>query len=85
MNEVWEVINRHHDLMVKTGYFQAKRMEQNTAWMNEIIDYYLKYDFLHDPQVSGQLDFTNHQVESGKLPAITAAKKLLGLYREREK
>ncbi len=78
---IWEVINRHHDLMVKTGYFQAKRMEQNIAWMNEIIEYYLKYDFLHNPAVSEKLDFTQHQVESGKLPAITAAKTLLGLYR----
>ena len=49
--------------------------------MNEIIDYYLKYDFLHAPAVSEVLDFTQHQVESGKLPAITAAKRLLERFR----
>ena len=82
LDAVWDVIVRHHELMVKSGYFQAKRMEQNIAWMNEIIDYYLKYDFLHAGAVAQTLDFTQHQVESGKLPAITAAKRLLDLYRK---
>ena len=81
LDAVWDVIVRHHELMCQTGYFQAKRMEQNIAWMNEIIDYYLKYDFLHAPAVSEVLDFTQHQVESGKLPAITAAKRLLERFR----
>ena len=84
LEAIWDVIDRHHKLMVKTGYFQAKRMEQNIAWMNEIIDYYLKYDFLHDEKVAASMDFTHHQVESGKLPAITAAKTLLELYRSKK-
>ncbi|MBQ1968054.1 MAG: methylmalonyl Co-A mutase-associated GTPase MeaB [Flavobacteriales bacterium] len=84
LEAIWDVIVRHHELVKKTGHFDAKRMEQNIAWMNEIIDYYLKYDFLHDTEVEGAMDFTSHQVESGKLPAITAAKKLLSLYRKKE-
>jgi LAO/AO transport system kinase len=84
ISEIWEMICAHETLLKQNGNFFSNRQLQNRQWMYEVIDYHLRSQFYHHNAVSNTLPFMEEQVESGKLPAIAAARKLLKAFREKE-
>lgn len=84
LEKIWEVIGEHSDLMKEKGLFDSNRQQQNLNWMHETISAYLEYSFYNNAAVKDKIGFSAGQVEAGKVPAISAAKELLKLYRSNE-
>ncbi|MGH8857492.1 MAG: methylmalonyl Co-A mutase-associated GTPase MeaB [Polaromonas sp.] len=73
----WAAVMQFKSLQIANGKLAARRQHQSLAWMWERIDAGLKQAFRHDPAVSALLPTLVAQVESGRLPASTAARNLL--------
>ena len=73
----WAVVTQFRNLQTANGKLAARRQHQALSWMWERIDAGLKQAFRHDPAVSALLPSLVAQVESGQLPASTAARNLL--------
>ena len=76
----WAEVSRFRRLQTGNGRLAAQRQQQARAWMWERIDAGLKQRFRAHPQVRGQLDGITQQVLAGRLPASTAARRLLDLF-----
>lgn len=81
LKEVWELICEHERLLKANGFFLSHRQLQNRQWMYEVIDHHLRAQFYTHSAVSSTLPFMEEQVESGQLPALAAAHRLLKLFR----
>ncbi|HEY1112273.1 MAG TPA: methylmalonyl Co-A mutase-associated GTPase MeaB [Chitinophagaceae bacterium] len=84
IQEIWAMICEHQLMLKNNGLFFSNRQLQARQWMYEVIDYHLRAQFFSHGAVSKSLLFMEEQVESGKLPAIAAARKLLNAFREKE-
>lgn len=80
IKEIWDLILEFAEKMKGKGYFQSNRQLQNISWMKETIAWYLQADFYKHTSVRDVLQLKMKQVETGKIPAITAAKELLELF-----
>ena len=79
----WAAVTQFRSLQTANGKLAARRQHQALSWMWERIDAGLKQAFRHDPAVSALLPALVAQVESGRLPASTAARNLLAAQSER--
>jgi LAO/AO transport system kinase len=66
------------------GRLQERRRHQALAWMWERIDVGLKQAFRQDKAVRRQLPDVIDQVEQARLPASTAARRLLAAFQAQE-
>jgi LAO/AO transport system kinase len=73
----WAAVMQFRKLQTANGKLAARRKHQSLSWMWERIDAGLKQAFRQDPAVSALLPALVAQVESGRLPASTAARNLL--------
>lgn len=73
----WAAVTQFKNLQTANGRLAARRQHQSLSWMWERIDAGLKQAFRHDPAVSAMLPTLMAQVESGRIPASTAARNLL--------
>ncbi len=73
----WAAVTQFKNLQTANGRLAARRQHQSLSWMWERIDAGLKQAFRHDPAVSALLPLLAAQVESGQIPASTAARNLL--------
>jgi LAO/AO transport system kinase len=73
----WTAVTQFRDLHTANGKLAARRRHQALSWMWERIDAGLKQAFRQDPAVSALLPTLIAQVESGQLPASTAARNML--------
>ena len=76
----WEAVTQFKTLQTANGRLVSRRQHQALAWMWERIDAGLKHAFRHDPAVSALLPAMTTEVESGRLPASTAARNLLSTH-----
>jgi LAO/AO transport system kinase len=82
IQEIWELICEHERIMKEKGIFKSNRQEQNLQWMHDTINNHLRNDFYNNEQVRSAITYLEQLVETEKMPAIIAAKKLLDLYRK---
>lgn len=80
IREIWQLIEGYEKEMKLKGYFESNRQQQNLQWMYDVISYNLRNNFYTHPEVKRHLATFEEQVETGKVPAILAAKKLLRLF-----
>jgi LAO/AO transport system kinase len=73
----WNAVTEFRTLQSANGRLAERRRQQALTWMWERIDAGLKQAFRHDPAVSALLPELVARVESGLLPASTAARNLL--------
>ncbi len=73
----WAAVTQFKNIQTANGQLAARRQHQSLSWMWERIDAGLKQAFRHDPAVSAMLPSVMAQVESGRIPASTAARNLL--------
>ena len=76
----WQAVSDYRRLQVANGLLAARRQRQARAWMWERIDAGLKQRFRAHPKVRAALDETSRDVLAGRLPASTAARRLLELF-----
>ncbi|MGA8784049.1 MAG: methylmalonyl Co-A mutase-associated GTPase MeaB [Polaromonas sp.] len=79
----WAAVMQYKNLQTTNGRLAARRQHQALSWMWERVDTGLKQAFRQDPAVSALLPTLLAQVESGRLPASTAARNLLATHAQR--
>jgi len=81
LDRFWEAVTNFRDTRTQSGSLAARRQHQALAWMWERIDAGLKNDFREQPAVRELLPELTKEVEAGRVPASTAARRLLGAWR----
>jgi LAO/AO transport system kinase len=80
IQEIWDLICEHERIMKEKGFFKSNRQEQNLHWMHDTISDHLRNEFYNHDQVRKSITYLEELVETEKMPAIVAAKKLLDLF-----
>ena len=78
----WAAVSEFKTLQTANGKFALRREKQALAWMWERIEAGLKQSFRAQPRVKELLPSLSQQVSQGQVAASTAARQLLGAYRE---
>lgn len=78
--ETWQLINEFEIRSKDNEWFGANRQIQNRQWMHDVISYYLQHNFYSNTNVKDVLPCYEQKVEAGKMPAVTAAKKILKMF-----
>jgi len=78
----WSEVLEFKGRQTAAGKFQLRRKQQSLSWMWERIETGLRLSFRQDPAVSALLPTLVADVESGRLPASTAARNLLSAHAE---
>ncbi len=73
----WAAVTQFKTIQTANGRLASRRRHQSLSWMWERIDAGLKQAFRQDPAVSALLPTLVADVESGRIPASTAARNLL--------
>lgn len=77
LEDLWQSIESHRELLTKAGLFEARRREQAVAWMYELIEQRLRGLIYENPKAQAALALLEQQVKSGAvLPALAAEKVL---------
>ncbi|MEO5607478.1 MAG: methylmalonyl Co-A mutase-associated GTPase MeaB [Polaromonas sp.] len=79
----WTAVTKFRTLQSNNRKLAARRQHQALSWMWERIDAGLKQAFRQDAAVSNLLPTLQTEVESGRLPASTAARNLLAAHAQR--
>lgn len=77
--ELWQQVESFRKIQIDNGRLATRRKEQDQAWMWERIDAALKQRFRQHPAVVAKLPNVLAEVQSGKLAASVAARRLLDL------
>ena len=77
VDRFWDEVQKFKVLQTSNGQLPARRQHQALAWMWERIEAGLKHAFRHDSQVQRLLPEVTADVMQGRLPASTAARRLL--------
>ena len=78
----WEAVTEFRTLQTANGKFALRREKQALAWMWERIEAGLRQSFRAQAQVKELLPKLSEQVSQGYVAASTAARQLLGAYRD---
>jgi LAO/AO transport system kinase len=81
LDRFWQAVATFRDTRTQGGQLAARRQRQALAWMWERIDAGLKHDFRDQPAVATLLPQITKDVEAGRVPASTAARRLLDAWR----
>jgi len=77
VDRFWDKVQEFKSLQTSNGQLAARRQHQALAWMGERIDAGLKQAFKSDPAVRHLLPELTAAVAAGRVPASTAARRLL--------
>ena len=82
LEQVYNMIVEFEKVNRLNGSFMLNRQQQNIQWMHDVITYQLRNNFYDHNDVREMLPGIENSVEQGSLPAITAAKKLMELFKK---
>jgi LAO/AO transport system kinase len=77
IDRFWGEVEHYRRLQTLNGALAARRQHQALSWMWEQIEAGLRHDFRQHPAVRQLLPSITAEVEAGRLPASTAARRLL--------
>jgi LAO/AO transport system kinase len=83
--EVWTTVEEFFKTVRTGGILEQRRRSQSVAWMHALIRESLQNDFYQNAGVLAQQPALEAAVAEGRLPALAAAKQLLGAASERRK
>jgi LAO/AO transport system kinase len=75
--QFWDLVTQFRSQQHAGGLHTHRRQQQALAWMWDRIDHDLKLAFRQHPQVQALLPTLTADVSAGRLPASTAARRLL--------
>lgn len=79
LDELWQTVQRFCEQQKRSGRWQARRHEQDLAWMWERVDAGLRQRFDQHPAVRAVLPQLSQAVSAGHLMASLAAQQLLDM------
>jgi len=77
LQELWDTVLRHRDVMTESGEFEAKRRQQHVDWMWSMVRDTVLDRILSDPAVKGIRAEVERQVRDGELTAALGAQRIL--------
>ena len=77
LDHLWAEAMRHREIMQGSAKLDARRQEQQVAWMWSLLDERLKARLVHDPRVRKQLPAIEDDVRHARLTPVSAATALL--------
>lgn len=80
LNPIWEQVLKFKSEMDNNGFLFKNRQQQNVEWMHDIILYSLRNKFYSDGNISNAIENMENDIKNEKIPAISAARKLLKEY-----
>ncbi len=80
IEQIWDSIQSHHQLVKKTGYFQARRQQQLIQWMDDALELEIFQHFFSDKKVAKTIESYKKQVLQLKITPFSAAKQLVLLF-----
>jgi LAO/AO transport system kinase len=80
IGNVWDIILRHHDHMMKNGLFRQHRLEQDLGVLSETIEEHLKKRFYSHKGIRHLLEQAEKEILAGKISPYLAAQKILDEY-----
>jgi LAO/AO transport system kinase len=80
IDDIWQSIVRHRELLQNNGHFISNRQQQNLAWMHDFIKQTLEERFYQNTQVANQLPLIEQDVVAGQKLPIKAALELLAVF-----
>jgi LAO/AO transport system kinase len=78
--EVWEMIGEFRAAATASGALGRRRQEQERSWMHALVEQQLRERFRTHPAVVALLGELEAAVMEGRLPATTAARRLLDVF-----
>jgi LAO/AO transport system kinase len=82
LDRFWKAVSAFRDSRTANGQLAARRQHQSLSWMWERIEAGLKHDFRENTAVRSLLSQLTNEVEAGRVPASTAARRLLDAWRK---
>ncbi len=79
IDEIWEIVLKHRELMTANGGLAERRKSQSLAWMWSLVEEGLRERFNRHPDVQRRLPQLLRAVENGEVPPTAAACQLLTL------
>src|SRR6201988_1939217 len=77
LQELWDTVLRHRDVMIESGQFDAKRRQQQVDWMWSMVRDTVVDRVLSDPGVKDIRTELERQVRDGELTATLGAQQIL--------
>ncbi|MCH7789290.1 MAG: methylmalonyl Co-A mutase-associated GTPase MeaB [Acidobacteria bacterium] len=77
LDELWSEIERHRDMMTASGALEARRADQQVAWMWAMVDDGLRERLRNDDAAAAKLDALTAKVRAGTVTAAAAAAQTL--------
>ena len=85
IDDAWETVLRHHDMLKSTGELEVRRAAQARDWLWSDLTDNLMDALRSDPQVREQLSSLEAATSAGQMPPTVAARKLLEIFLDRHK
>jgi LAO/AO transport system kinase len=85
IDETWETVLRHHEVLSSTGELAVRRAAQARDWMWSDVTDNLVDALRSDPQVRRKLSELEAATSEGRIPPTVAARTLLEIFLERHK
>jgi LAO/AO transport system kinase len=85
LDRFWQAVVAFRDERTRNGQLAARRRHQSLAWMWERIEAGLRQDFRGHAVVRRLLPEMTNEVEAGRVPASTAARRLLDAWHHDQK
>jgi len=80
LDEIWEIINEHHELLSGNGELEQRRKQQLLGWMWSLVDEGLRSAVREHPGVADTLKALEQDVLEGRITATSAAEQILGAF-----
>jgi LAO/AO transport system kinase len=77
LDQVWERIERHKEILTESGELRAKRHKQRIGWMWGMLEDRLMSSLKNHPKVVELLPSIQHDVAEGKLTVTLGVEKIL--------
>ncbi len=82
LDEVWEKIKDHREILESNGEWEKRRKDQKLKWMWSIVEARLFADLHDNPAIAEQIPELEKTVLEGKISATSAAERLLEVFKE---
>lgn len=78
LEEVLDMLSKFQNQVKGNGYFDKNRADQQVHWFKENLNELLKHYFFKQPKVQQLYELKLKEVQSGKIPALNAAREVIG-------
>lgn len=79
LEEVLDMLSKFQNQVKGNSYFDKNRADQQVHWFKENVNELLKHYFFKQPKVKQLYELKLKEVQSGKIPALNAAREVIGL------